>query len=65
MGNVLISEHPQERLHGFLHDFDYSSMTKSIPVADESGSQDPLMRVAEEYNEETKERTVRRPTDIH
>ena len=65
MGNVLISEHPQERLHGFLHDFDYSSMTKSIPGIDDCASQDPLMRVAEEYNEATKERTVRRYTYRH
>ena len=61
VGNVLIAEYPEERMHGFLHDFDYSSMTKFAPVAGDSGWEpgDPLSVVAEEYNEDEKERTVR------
>ncbi|TBU46962.1 hypothetical protein BD309DRAFT_857048 [Dichomitus squalens] len=58
-GNVLISEQPADRLRGFLHDFDYSSMTKGVPPPlNESSSTEPLLRMGEACDEEDlKERT--------
>lgn len=62
MGNVLISERPENRLRGFLHDFDYSWMTKEVPPPLDAGDSpftDPLLRVSEDLsNEDLKEQTV-------
>ena len=59
IGNVLISEIPAEGMHGFLHDFDYSSMTSTLPegCSDDEWSLGTLIRVAEDGEGET-ERTV-------
>ncbi|TBU27779.1 hypothetical protein BD311DRAFT_865880 [Dichomitus squalens] len=59
-GNVLIAERPEERLRGFLHDFDYSSMTKDIPPPLDSSDTltDPRLRMAEAGDDDDlKERT--------
>ena len=60
-GNILISERPEKRLRGFLHDFDYSSMTKEIPppLDDSDPRADPLLRMADACDDDDlKERTV-------
>ncbi|KAI0750193.1 hypothetical protein C8Q80DRAFT_676674 [Daedaleopsis nitida] len=60
LGNILIAESTKERLTGFLHDFDYSSMMKDVPAGDkfdDNSEDDPLLRVAEDYDDEGKERT--------
>ena len=59
VGNILISEHPQDRMRGFLLDFDYSSMTKEPSELDaEFPLVNPLTQIAEEYEVEGKERIV-------
>ena len=57
--NILLSDDPEEEFRGFLHDYDYSSMTKDAPVVDpKSPLVDPLQQVAEEIGGENRERTV-------
>ena len=63
--NILLSDDPEEDFRGFLHDFDYSSMTKDAPVVDpNSPLVDPLKQVAEEIGGEYRERTVRQFTFV-
>ncbi|EJF59159.1 hypothetical protein DICSQDRAFT_89632, partial [Dichomitus squalens LYAD-421 SS1] len=59
-GNILISERAEERFRGFLHDFDYSSMTKEMPppLDDSDPCTDPLLCMAEVCDDDDlKERT--------
>ena len=65
LGNILISDDPaDDGCQGFIHDFDYSSMTSASPEAHSADEQtDPessgvSILVAEDYGEGEKERTV-------
>ncbi len=63
VGNILIIDDPalQDQFCGFIHDFDYSSMSRSVPPVDtrslSAAALDELL-VADDTNGVLKERTV-------
>ena len=65
VGNILIIDDPeeQEQFCGFIHDFDYSSMTRDLPQGDISSLSVTALAellAADDVDEQLQERTVRK-----